>query len=428
MGFASDMNKVLWVTPFFPPSINVATVRTIKFLKYLPRFGWEAAVVCPSTTVDHTVASTQLLSQLSNSIRTFPKSRDVFNDLVARKDNDRGARYLSYIMNNVIPPDGHFYWALSSLFQVESVVNEYRPDLVFTTCNPYSINLVGAWVKYKFQIPWVTEFRDLWTLNQQPRRFMNAYHQWVSRKLERYYLTRCDRLIVTTQNSKKRMTKLYPMLNDKADVICNGFDIQDIQSRRQNNPIPNSFFFSGSIVENTKYNPLPVLSVLKKLQDDDISNTAWQFHYAGTEGESFIDLVRQSGIRVKCQTHGYLDHERYYALIQKMAYIIICLPREVDCRSWIPSRLYDYMGNNARIICLAPRNSEVFNLLKAYNNCLSLYYEEPEPVQTQKLRSYLSSKEQHVKIPASFLNSFSREHLAMRLTEVFQNAINFNIS
>jgi len=422
------MNKVLWVTPFFPPSINVATVRTIKFLKYLPRFGWEAAVVCPSTTVDHTVASTQLLNQLNNSIRSFSKCRDVFNDLVARKDNDRVARYISYIMNNMIPPDGHFYWALSSLFQVESIVKKYRPDLVFTTCNPYSINLVGAWVKYKFQIPWVTEFRDLWTLNQQPRRFMNGYHQRVSRKLERYYLTRCDRLIVTTQNSKKRMIKQYPMLNDKVDVIYNGFDIQDIQFRRHNNPIPNSFFFSGSIVENTKYNPLPLLSVLKKLQDDDISNTVWQFHYAGTEGESFIDLVRQSGIRVKCQTHGYLDHKRYYALIQKMAYIIICLPREVDCRSWIPSRLYDYMGNKVRIICLASRNSEVFNLLKAYNNCLSLYYEEPEPVQTQKLRLYLSAKEQHEKIPASFLNRFSREHLAMRLTEVFHNTINLNIS
>ena len=168
--------------------------------------------------------------------------------------------------------------------------------------------------------------------------------------------------------------------------------------------------------------------MFKKLQDYEISNTAWQFHYAGIEGESFIDLVKQSGIRVKRQTHGYLDHERYYALIQKMAYIIIYLPREVDCRSWIPSRLYDYMGNKARIICLAPRNSEVFNLLTAYNNCLSLYYEEPEPAQTQKLRSYLYAKEQPEKISASFLNRFSREHLAMRLNKVFHNAINLNIS
>jgi hypothetical protein len=85
------------------------------------------------------------------------------------------------------------------------------------------------------------------------------------------------------------------------------------------------------------------------------------------------------------------------------------------------------MGNKARIICLAPQNSEVFTLLKDYNKFLSLYYEEPESVQIQKIRSYLLDKEQDEKIPPTFLNRFSREHLAERLTEAFNKAINPNI-
>ncbi|MFC1829879.1 glycosyltransferase [Thermodesulfobacteriota bacterium] len=416
------MKKVLFITTFFPPTVNVATSRIIKFLKYLPAYGWKAVVVCPASKKRHTDASRKSLMQLSESIQISPSGRNLFSDLVEQRNYDRFAVLLSQIMNNLIPPDGHLYWALNSLSHIGKLIENENPNLVFTTCNPYSLNLVGAWTKYKYDIPWVTDFRDLWTLNQQPKRFLNTYNQGVSKLLEDFYLKRCDQLIVTTENSKKRMIVRYPYLDGMVENIPNGFDQEDIQHDEKSLPIPNSFFYGGSIVANTRYNPISLLKLIAKA----LGNTEgrnWQFHYAGADGETFDQMLREAQIHVKCISHGYLSHDSFYDLIQKMEYILMCLPPDIDCRSWIPSRLYDYIGNKARIICLAPKDSEVFSLLRTHGNGLNLYYEKTEDIQTQKLVEYIFRDKQPEKVSESFANRFNREYLTKRLAGVFDQVI-----
>jgi glycosyltransferase involved in cell wall biosynthesis len=414
------MKRVLWITSFFPPRVNVATIRSVKFLKYLPRFGWEATVVCPHEDIKHTEASRKLLEELSPSVTISHMLRDPFQYVTDRKEISGIARSLGYFMNNVIPPDGHLYWAFLALPHIEQEIARHKPDLVYTTCSPFSINLIGAWVKHKHQLPWVTDFRDLWTLSPVSRRFLNTYHSIVSKFLERSYLECCDALIVNTENSRSRMVEKYPMLRNKIEVIPNGFDPDDIQLSDENHLIANSFFYSGTINEKVKKTPLPMLRLLSDLADSGHMPESWELHYVGGQGEVFTDLVRRAGIRVKYETHGYLDHVSYYQFMQCMAYILFCMPSSLDTRSWIPARLYDYIGNRKRIICLASRDSEVARLLERYGNSLTLFYDEHIDVQAQKLRQYLSDQQRPGELSEEFIRRFSRKELAGQLTRVFQ--------
>ncbi len=421
------MKKVIWVTSFFPPCVNVATARNTKLLKYLPANGWEALVVCPDYKIEHTENSRALLSQLSPFVRVSRSGPDWLLSLVSRRGQNRIARYTSYIMNNVIPPDGHVFWALASMKHLGKEIKRYKPDLVYTTCNPYSLNLLGAWARIKFGLPWVTDFRDLWTLNQQPRRAFGFYNQIVSSYLERRYVRCCDGFIANTDNSKKRMVAKYPGLSGKIEVVPNGYDPQDIQTNEPDSVISNSFFYSGSIVANTPYHPLGVLKILGSLENSGKLASNWQLHYAGGQGTAFKEYAAQAGIQMRCVDHGYLDHKRYYGLIRKMDYIIMALPYGLDCSSWIPSRLYDYMGNKAKIICLAPRGSEVFVLLKRYENGVALFYEDPEDLNTEKLNRYLKQIKNENVVPQKFISHYSRESQARKLSKIF-DAVKKNVS
>ena len=417
------MKKVLWITSFFPPRVNVATNRNIKFLKYLPHFGWKAVVICPKETGGHTYASKRLVNQLSPAVTVLSMPPDPFQFLHDRAGVNRGARYLGYLMNNIVPPDGHVFWSLLMLHSIGKEIRRYNPDIVYTTCSPFSINMIGAWIKFKYNVPWVTDFRDLWTLNPVRRRFLSLYYHIISNILEKLYLGYCDAIIVNTETSEYRMKGKYPFLKNQMWVIPNGFDTEDI-SAQNHTIIPNSFLYGGLIDYSSNYTPLPILRLLSKLKNKGFLNVPWELHYAGNEGREFTDLCKQAGINGSCITHGYLDHESYYNLIQSMSYVIMCMPLELDTTSWIPARFYDYIGNKSRIICLAHRESEITRIMKQYGNGFTLFYDEPEDIQVQKLQVFLSASKNDNEVSQQFIKCLSRKNLTLQLSKIFQHIIN----
>ncbi|MFH2047084.1 MAG: glycosyltransferase [Pseudomonadota bacterium] len=414
------MKKVFWITSFFPPRINVATNRNVKFLKYLAQYEWEALVACPKETLDQTKTSRRLMSQIGSAVTVLPMPSDPFFFLHDRADVNKMAKYLGYLINNIIPPDGHIFWSLLALNQIGKEMKKHKPDIVYTTCSPFSINLIGLWVKLKYHVPWVTDFRDLWTLNPDRKRFLSSYHHVISNVIEKVYLNYCDALIVNTDASKSRMVDKYPFLKNKTCIIPNGFDPEDIPTENQS-PIENSFFYGGLIDRASNYTPLPILKLLSRLEDKGLLNFPWELHYAGNEGSDFIDLCVLAGINGRERTHGYLDHGIFYGLIQSMDYVIVCMPRDVDTSSWIPARFYDYIGNKSRIICLAPRESELASIIKQYGKGVTLFYDEPEDIQIKKLHAFIVAHKDNSMVSEEFIERFSRKNLALQLSQIFNH-------
>jgi glycosyltransferase involved in cell wall biosynthesis len=416
------LKKVLWVTSYFPPRINVATNRNVKFIKYLPQFGWEVVVISPREILGHSSTSQGLMKQINDSTKQPSMPMDPFHFLYDRAGISRTARYTGYLLNNAFPPDGHFLWSLWVLFHLSKEIKKYKPDMIYTTCSPFSLNLVGAWIKYKYDIPWVTDFRDLWTLNPTPKRILNSYHRFVSNRLEKSYLRYCDALLVTTVNTRSRIKEKYPFLINKTWNIPNGFDPEDIHIKGHDK-IQNSFFYGGLIDPKRNYTPLPILRLLARFQDSELARMPVKLHYAGNEGNEFKDLCHQTGTEFNIKTHGYLDHKSFYDLIMSMENIIMCMPQDVDTRSWIPARFYDYIGTKSRIICLAPRVSEIALYIKEYGNGITLYYEESEEISKQKLQRFLSMNKPNNTMSNQFIERFSRKNLTRQLSNVFQYII-----
>ncbi len=417
------MNKVVWVTSFFPPRVNVATNRNIKFLKYLPSFNWNAMVVCPKETFDPSAASRHLMSQLDNACRIAAMPRDPFLYFFDRQEKNYFYKILSRLMNNIIPPDGHIFWGLLALFCLDKEIKQFRPQIIYTTCSPFSINLIGAWLKFRYKLPWVTDFRDLWTLNPMPKKGFKRYHDKVSNSLEYFYLKYCDALIVNTKISRIRMLEKYPFLKNKIRVVSNGFDPDDIPDKNSSRVIPNSFFYGGLISRDINYTPLPILKLLSKLKLKNGFQSPFEAHYAGGEGKDFYNMCHEAGLEIKYKAHGYLAHKDFYSLIQSMTYVIMCMPQGVETRSWLPARLYDYMGNSSRIICLTPRESEIAQILEQYGNGLILFYDEPESIQLSRLKTFLFKDKNELKIDSQFTNCFSRKKLTECLCRVFLQTI-----
>jgi hypothetical protein len=99
------------------------------------------------------------------------------------------------------------------------------------------------------------------------------------------------------------------------------------------------------------------------------------------------------------------------------------MPYSADTTSWIPARLYDYIANNSRLICLVSRGSEVSQVLEHYKNGVIVYYDEPENVQISKVKQFFSNKRESYEEVFDFISSFSRRELTSRLARIFEHIV-----
>jgi len=219
------------------------------------------------------------------------------------------------------------------------------------------------------------------------------------------------------------MVSKYEFLRDKIFVIPNGYDPEDVPGKNSESKIPGTFFFSGSIYQDTDYTPLPMLKLLSRLADLGYLRRTWELHYAGSDGDALSNLIQKERINVKYQSHGYLHHKSLYKLISRMEYVILCMPDKSDTTSWIPARLYDYIANDSRMICFVSRGSEVSHILEHYGNGVVLYYDEPENVQISKIMHFIADKRECGVEVSELTKSFSRKELTKKLTNVFENLV-----
>jgi hypothetical protein len=64
------MNKVLILSYYFPPAGGSAVQRVLKFVKYLPQFGWQP-VVLTTREKDHVLSDRSLMGEVPDNVRIY---------------------------------------------------------------------------------------------------------------------------------------------------------------------------------------------------------------------------------------------------------------------------------------------------------------------------------------------------------------------
>ena len=183
------MNKsVLIVTPYFAPQSHAAVFRAYKLAKYLPRFGWKPYVLTTDSNYLYN-EDPGLLEALPREVEIIraryiePTLRGVrmalggrnrtFRALKGNGDVPRGAivdesaarsrplrRFYAWALGHWIEvPDAYRTWYRPALAQARSLASQKKIELVYTTCLPYTCNLIGRQMQ-QGGCRWIADFRD----------------------------------------------------------------------------------------------------------------------------------------------------------------------------------------------------------------------------------------------------------------------------
>lgn len=220
------------ISYLFPP-LDCGVGRQIKFAKYLPLFGWMPTVL--------TVKRSFLRPRYDlNRSKELPPSVVIFRTYSLEMGPLQ--RWLPAVLNRLLgvnrkwfqPVDAFVGWLPFAVRRGLEILKEGNIDLIFSTSLPNTCHLVAFVLKKKFRIPWVADFRDLWTRNPfitYPRAILK-----VEEKIERNVIENADRVVTITEPMTMSFVERYPdQPREKFSTIPHGFDLDDFKSLKAGN-------------------------------------------------------------------------------------------------------------------------------------------------------------------------------------------------
>ncbi|HWR39194.1 MAG TPA: glycosyltransferase, partial [Patescibacteria group bacterium] len=157
-------------------------------------------------------------------------------------------------------PDSLYGWYPYAIKTVEDVLQKERFDAVISSSPPVTSHLIAQYLCEKHEIPWVADFRDLWT--QDHYRSYSMFRNIIERRLEKSTMKKAGALVTVSEPLVEKLKSLHG--NEDVFSVPNGFDPMLWRDNIDNLTEKFSITYTGTIYEG-KRDPTPLFEALVQL-------------------------------------------------------------------------------------------------------------------------------------------------------------------
>jgi glycosyltransferase involved in cell wall biosynthesis len=359
------MRKVLMLAYVFPPFFSVGgSIRVVKFVKYLPALGWLPVVLTIDDKREYDTqrkqGSRSLLQDIPPQVRVYRTTAgEPSVELLERGRKARRKNRLAAVVVNslramrrwassyLLLPDQKITWLPFAVRLGRRIVRREGVDVIFATCPPHSVALIGALLKRLTGQPLLLDFRDDW-IDTPWHRSKPWPARRIERCLEKWAVKMADRVILVTEWSRNAFVARYPgEPEDKFVFIPNGCDLDDfaVQERVADTPRDSKFTIvhAGLLSESGdwKRSPEAFFQALQCIQQrNGDSGTELQVIFTGHLPKGYRCLVEDMGLSGIVREVGHLPREEYVHLMS-MADLLLAINYD-GFSTLIPGKIYEY--------------------------------------------------------------------------------------
>ncbi len=431
--------KVLVVSFHFPPTNSIASVRLGKFVKYLPQFGWETTVL----TVNEAKEYSQDLPVEIDEANIFRTPYFAFGSTISyeltggqrtiyqaqpRSSTWRKALYklirlmrpvytLPLIRTLTLEPIGWYRHALKKGLEI---ISKEKFDIIFSSYGPSMSHLVAAKLHKQTGVPWVAEFRDLWSLHYYLRK-IQPFH-FFEKALERR-VTKGSYLLVTV--SEPAAKQLQALHSKKVVIIPNGFDEDDYLD---NVPLTTKFTitYTGNIYPG-KQDPSPLFEAIAELEEEGkISPNDFEVRFfGGGTLTSLLPAIKHYHLEGIVKIYGLVPFKESIRK-QKESTVLLFLgwndPRE---RGFYSGKVFEYLGARRPILSIGLKGDVVDELLKETSaGVVVSEVNEIKALLSQWMKEFKQFGDvlSHFKSDRAAISRYTRKEEAAKLAQLLEEA------
>jgi glycosyltransferase involved in cell wall biosynthesis len=342
------MQSLLVVAYYFPPHGGAGVQRTLKFVKYLPEFNWQALVLTavprggqpkdPGLTVEIPTETTIYRTKAKSIPSWFPW------------------RLRNFISRWLLVVDDQIGWLPFAVGGGKRIIRNHRIDAIFTTSSPYTDHLIGYLLKRRTNLPWIADFRDPWIGNFSSS-FPTPIHAQIASRLESLVINHADRVTVVSEPMRKALLDRYPALpEEKIKTLPNGFDPDDFKVYRPHIKEDGKFHivYTGSFY-GPKQTPIYFLKSLQKALDSGlIPRERIRVSLIGNTGKYVFQLVEDLDLSDVVRISGFLPHDKSVGHLFSADLLLLIIGSGPGSEGVLTGKIFEYLAARKHIFGLVP--------------------------------------------------------------------------
>jgi glycosyltransferase involved in cell wall biosynthesis len=358
----TTLRHALFIAFHFPPEASSSGVlRTLKYTRFLPEFGWRVSVVAPDTAA-YEVCDDGLLSQIPAGAK------------VVRTRYVNTKRHLSF--RGVYPalaavPDVWIGWLPWAVRAARCLVAADPIDIVYSTSPHATAHLIARRVAATSRRPWVTDFRDPWIEDPpEPGSPNGIIYRHVNRWLERDVVRRSAAVVASTTHLRDLLRERYgDEAPEKFHVIPNGYDEADFAALPAASKASSPrlrIVHAGSINAGFR-DPRPLFAALgRHIARGGMRREDCEIRFVGPGPYGNSDEVN-AAIEEAC-LHGCVTfgpRVPYEEALKELncADLLLLLQASDDTVGLVPAKLYEYLRAERPVLALV-RNGAVTEIMQ----------------------------------------------------------------
>lgn len=341
-------SRLLIVSDYDPTSPLVGALRVDKFAVHLTQQRWDVRVVSRAGVTEY-LTSGERIAPLGAEGQHF--ERPLRSPLRRKSRAMAAAVYRRFI---AFPDRGVF--SVRRILRSARTLGEWRPDVILVSGPPFSTFIVGARLAQEWSVPWLADYRDLWTnstyyLCGSVRRRLDAV-------VERALLKSCSLAVTVSAPLAEDLRRDFGV---PAEVVMNGFEPHELTGPPVAPPpgLPLTLTYTGEIYEG-KRDPS---ALFEGLALSGLSSEEIQVVFRGITVLPLKEQAERMGVGHLVDVGPALPREECLRLQKKSDVLLLLMwndPREAGTYS---GKLFEYLGSGRPTLMLGWEDGVAANLI-----------------------------------------------------------------
>jgi glycosyltransferase involved in cell wall biosynthesis len=421
--------NILIISYYFPPFNTAAGKRISKFAKFMVKKGNHVHVL----TCENQGFPLGLDVEISESNITYVPDRSLHLYLIKSlnlKEKVSNKGFNSAINFNPFYlmlgsayktffcwPDAQRGWIKHAIKEGRRILTEIEYDVIYVSGPPFSTFKIALKLSKEFSLPWIAEYRDLWTENHSYN--YSKLRRFFENKLEKKFLSEASALVTVSNPLLKRLTKFCIPVWE----VRNGYSVEDFDCPHEIFPMLKD--------ENTLYLAYTGTIYAKNYSLSTFCNSILLLKKRGfylkvfVAGRDSIVLEKMAvnlNIREVFIFLPLLSNKKCLSLLNQSDLLISFLWNDGNEPGIYSAKLFEYLGSRRPIMSIGDPFSEMGKFIQANNigfvsNCPSILADYMQEVLiAKKSGSVLNSKYPPIEFTRNYQNLLLEKNINRFIT------------
>ena len=371
-----NKKRVLFIAYYYHQREMVASNRTRAIFNYLKEFGWDVTLLTVPPKNQQTITPSNIIhakhplgflkiyfkfsKQDSWGLVDKIQSKDTAKSSVISKFIKKlsasvsNVKFLSKLYVKIYSlcsliyfPDLSSGWYKSALKAARKELKQNRYDAILSTSGPFTAHKIAEKLHLEFGLPWIADYRDLWSQRDYRSFAVSSERMWLERKYESKIIQSANVLTTVSQPLADDLENFH---QKKTEVIFNGFDPEDVNHGVK---LRDKFTitYTGAMYSKESRDPTLLFSALSELlSDGEISESDILVDFYGPHSDWLDGEIAAFGLQNLVTQHGLVPKDEAIALQRSSQILFVLLWSAENGEGVLTGKFFEYLGAKRPIL------------------------------------------------------------------------------